>query len=119
MTYRVLLLIPEGLSFDLLSQEQQSAIQGVFGQYVLPMPGTIPHDGLVLCDAVVDESFNPADMGDLGLDWPLVGIFDEAGSVVMPLDEAAFMARLPAPDTGDKVLHEPHRWAGWPKCFGE
>lgn len=119
MTHRVLLLVPEGLTFDMLTPEQQDAINGVFGQYVLPMPGTLPFLNRVLCDALVNDSFDPGKLGPLGLPFDIVGMFDEAGSVLIPLNEADFMARLPEPEEGEKVLAEPHRWSGWPKCFGE
>ena len=52
MSYRILMLVPEGLTLDALSSEQQAAIASVLGQYVLPMIGTIPNAGMVVLDGV-------------------------------------------------------------------
>lgn len=119
MYYRVLFLIPEELTFDMLNAEQQAAIRSVLGQFVLPMPSTIPSGGKVVCDAVAGDNFNPDAIGSLGLPFELIGLWKEDGTIVMPLNEAEFMARLTEPAEGVKVLLEPHRWSGWPKLFGE
>ncbi len=119
MTFkRVILTVPEGLSFDNLTTEQQEAIRSVFGQYVLPMPNTIPNAGKVLCDAVTTDQFNPSRISELGLPFVLIGMFDGDGLEVIPLNTDAFLSYIPNPPSGPKVLYETHRWAGWPKCFG-
>lgn len=123
MTLSCLLLIPEGLTFDLLTPEQQAAISGVFGQYVPVMPGTVAKDGLVVCDAITADNFRPETMGDYGLGWPLLGLWNaETGEALMPVDTAAYLARLaPVVVTDEEgavvtstpaTLHECHRWAG-------
>lgn len=119
MSYRVLMLVPEGLTFEALTPEQQAAISSVFGQYVLPMYGTIPDAGKVVCDAVAGDNFNPDNIAPLGLPFELIGMWQEDGVAVIPLNENEFLAHLPEPEGGVKVLHEPHRWSGWPKCFGD
>ena len=116
--YRVLLLIPEGLTFDLLSLEQQTGINSVFGQYVMPMPGTIAANGTVVCDAVTLSTFDPTYMAPLGITWPIIGMWDNSGAIIVPLDEGAFMTHLPDPDVGPKTLYETHSWAGWPVLIG-
>lgn len=40
---RLILTSPTGLTLDQLTPEQQAAIQSVFAQYILPMPGTISY----------------------------------------------------------------------------
>ena len=112
---RVLLLVPEGLTFDMLSVEQQAAINSVFGQYVNPMPATITHNGMQVVDAVTADNFNPTVMVDFGIDWPVIGMWSFDGAVLSPLNETEFMKFLPEGAT----LHEPHRWAGWPQVIGE
>lgn len=116
--YRVLLLIPEGLTFGMLTPDQQAGINSVFGQYVMPMPGTIAANGTVVCDAVTLSNFDPTHMAPLGITWPIIGMWDNTGVAVLPLDEAVFMAHLPEPDVGPKTIYEPHSWAGWPTVIG-
>lgn len=129
MSYRVLMLVPEGLTFEALTPEQQAAISSVFGQYVLPMYGTVPASGKVVCDAVAGDNFDPSSIATLGLPFELIGMWKDDGTIAIPLNEAEFMARLPDTKIYDEsgsvvgsaspVLHEPHRWSGWPKLFGE
>ncbi len=123
MYYRVLFLIPEGLTFDMLTPEQQAAIQSVFGQFVLPMPSTIPYGGKVVCDGLAADNFDPSTLGPLGLPFEIIGLWEWDGadyiSEVVPIDAVAFMAHLPLDENGDpQPLHEPHRWSGWPVLFG-
>lgn len=125
MTLNVYLLIPEGTTFDNLTEEQQAAIQSVFGQYVMPMPGTKAHDGTVVCDALAHDSFDPTLMPGLGLWWDIIGMWRDDGTVVVPLDETKFLERLADKVTYDidgnvistesPTLHQPHQWSGWPK----
>lgn len=121
MYYRVLFLIPEGLTFDMLNAEQQAAIQSVLGQFVLPMPSTIPFGGKVVCDGLAAENFDPERIGSLGLPFEIIGLwgFDGKNAIeVAPLNETAFMAHLPLDENGGpQPLHEPHRWSGWPELF--
>lgn len=113
MTKRVLLLVPESLTFDMLTQEQQAAINSVFGTYVTPMPGTVDVDGLSVCDALTADNFDPTLMPGLGLDWPIMGIWHEDGTELHPFNADAFLRHLPegVPNV------EPHMWAGWPTCI--
>lgn len=112
--YRTILRIPVGLTFDQLPTELQAAISRIFGQYVMPMPGTVPADGYVLCDAVTLDTYDPESMAQYGINWPTVGLWTVKGEAEVPFDEAAFMRHLPDPEDGVKVLYEPHKWAGWP-----
>lgn len=123
----VYLLIPEGLTFDQLADKQQDAIAGIFGQYVMPMPESMAVDGLVICDAICSDAFDPALMGPLGLDWEVIGMEQWDGddtSVLIPMDEAKYTERL-APvmvvnDAGKVLSENPrgfvqvHIYAGWP-----
>ncbi len=112
---RVLLLVPEGLTFDMLSVEQQAAINSVFGQYVNPMPATITHNGMQVVDAVTADNFNPTVMVDFGIDWPIVGIMQWDGAseevtIIQPLDVELYRQHMP-----DGTVTECHRWSGWPE----
>ena len=117
MSYRILMLVPEGLTLDALSSEQQAAIASVLGQYVLPMIGTIPNAGRVVLDGVAADNFDASTIPLLGLPFEVIGQWKEDGTVIVPFDDEKFLAHLPDPEEGDKVLHEPHRWAGWPELF--
>ena len=68
--YRVLLRMNEGTTFESLTLEQQEAIASVLGQYRLPMPGTNPALGKVICDCLAASNFDPATMPGLGLNSP-------------------------------------------------
>lgn len=117
MTFRVLILVPEGLTFEALTPEQQVAVNSVLGQYVLPMPSTIAADGQIVLDGVAADNFDPATIAPLGLPFEIIGIWRDDGHVVMPLNEGIFLRHLPELEQGIKILHEPHRWAGWPELF--
>lgn len=122
MYYRVLFLIPEELTFDMLTPEQQAAIRSVFGQFVLPMPATIPANNKVVCDGVAAENFDPSTLGPLGLPFEIIGLWEWDGAEyineVVPINTTEFMAHLPLDENGDpQPLHEPHRWSGWPVLF--
>ena len=124
---RILLLIPEGLTFDILTEAQQNTINRVFGQYIMPMPSTIVVDGFQICDALTIDSFNPDNMAQYGIDWTIIGMWNDIGETLISLDETELLKRL-----SDKVnydeegnelsrerpsLYEPHRWSGWPKII--
>lgn len=88
----------------MLTPEQQAAIQSVFGQFVLPMPDTIPANNKVVCDGLAAENFDPSTLGPLGLHFEIIGLweFDGENSIeVVPLNETAFMAHLPLGENGD------------------
>lgn len=92
------------------------------------MPGTVPGDGRVLCDAVVGDNFDPAVMPGLGLDWPVLGLWQWSGAgdlvTLQALDPVVLLAHLlPVPmlDGEGNVIGEappvavlPHAWGGWP-----
>lgn len=111
--FRVILRIPEALEFDALTSEQQSAIQSVIGQFVMPMPGTVTAGGYKICDAVTGGNFQPELMELYGFNWPIVGMWDASGNELKPFDSATMLAHLPE----GSELYEPHRWAGWPELF--
>lgn len=123
MTKRVILLIPEKLTFDQLTEDQQTAIRGIFGQYVMPMPSTVAVNGLQVCDALASDAFNPDNIALLGLDWEILGMWNEQNQVLIPLDRTVFTEYLAPVNTYDEegteltsepaTFHEPHRWAGW------
>lgn len=125
---RAILRLPEDTRFESLTEEQQAAIQSVFAQFVLPMPGTVPADGWELVDGVAQDNFDPTVMPDLGMDWPIVGLWqwDGVGDLVtlVPLNGEIMLQHLP--DTHDyddegnviatyaPTLHIPSQWSGWP-----
>jgi len=127
---RVMLLIPEGLTFEDLPEAQQEAIKSVFGQYAMPMPGTIAYNGLQICDAVTVDSFDPDLMQNFGIDWPIIGMWQwdmhsEALEELQALDEELFLNYLPNKaeynEAGEVIatyppeFHIPHNFAGWPE----
>ena len=91
-----------------------------------PMIGTIEVNNMVVTDTIVTE----ADLSDeniLGA-WGWDGASENVVTL-KPINEAVFLSHLPDVATIDEdgneidrqppTLHEPCRWAGWPKCFGE
>lgn len=126
---RVIIRAPAGFGQASLTAPQAAAIRGVMGQWVMPMPGTMSAAGYQLIDAVCLDSFNPDNIAALELPFDLVGLWQWSGHTpdateIMPLDEATLLAHLPPTPVRDEagevigstpaVLHEPHRWAGWP-----
>ena len=104
---RLILTSPNGLTIDQLTAEQQAAIQSVFAQYVLPMPGTITtgdsiynitrpdpesteevplpdvtttFTGTCILDAVTNDNFDPAVIEPLGLPFVLLGMWQWTGN---------------------------------------
>lgn len=112
---RLILTSPTGLTLDQLTPEQQSAIQSVFAQYILPMPGTIsygtetllliipdpaatednplptigsiPFTGLSILDAVTSDNFNPESIIALELPFTVMGMWQWEGNADLPLVE--------------------------------
>lgn len=112
MTLNVYLLIPENTDFEDLTEAQQQGIRDIFGQYVMPMPGTQAYDGTVICDAICDDTFNPEAMSPLGLTWEIIGMWREDGTNIVPLNQTKFTERLLSESP---TLHQPHQWSGWPR----
>ena len=126
---RLILTVPTGLTLDQLTPEQQSAIQSVFGQFTLPMPGTIEYNGLVILDAVTADNFNPDVLVPLGLPFTILGMWqwDGVGDVLTELQPLAseFINYLPSSVEYDiegnvvsrsiPLLHIPHGICGWPQ----
>jgi len=125
---RVFLLVPEGLTFDDLSEKQQEAIQAVFGEFCTIMPGTIPYKGKQVVDAIILNDFDPKLMKDYEIDWEIIGLWEKKEDSMWPLvefDKEAFMNYLPDVEELDEegkvigtkppVFHIPHNWAGWPE----
>lgn len=109
---RVIMTAPESLEWDDLTNEQQAAITGVLGQWVMPMPGTVAHDGRKIIDALTTDAFDPANIQLLKLPFVVLGILQYDGEIttnIHPLDEA-FYAYLENPENP----HIPHAWSGWP-----
>jgi len=128
LALRVILRVPEALTFEALSPEQQAAIASVFGQFVIPMPGTVPFGGYKLVDAITSPDFHPERMALYGMNWPAVGLWDNSGVALAPFDATTMLAHIaptqaydidgnPVGEPTPPVLHEPHRWAGWPELF--
>jgi len=127
MTKRVILKIPEGLTFDMLSELQQEAINVVFGQYVNPMPCTIPNDGKQLVDALCIDGFDPALMPQYNIDWEIVAIWQKSPTnkpeFIQAIDEEDFVNFIPdiaeydeegnVISTSPPVFKIPHVWCGW------
>lgn len=130
---RVILRMPASFTPASLTPEQAAAIANVLGQWVQPMPGTQAHEGDQLVDGVASDAFNPDNMALLGLPFTVVGLWQWSGyagdalTVLQALDEATLLAHLPPTPVLDgegnvtgstpAVLHEPHRWAGWPAAL--
>ena len=143
---RLILTSPTGLTLDQLTPEQQAAIQSVFVQYILPMPGTISYGtdsyttttpdpdsteetplepdiievftGLSILDAVTSDNFNPESIIALELPFTVMGMWQWEGNADSPLVE------LQALDPSfinylplDSILHIPNNWAGWPEVI--
>lgn len=142
---RLILTSPTGLTLDQLTPEQQSAIQSVFAQYILPMPGTISYGtdsytittadpdstteaplpdiievftGLSILDAVTSDNFNPESIITLQLPFTVMGMWQWEGNADSPLVE------LQALDPSfinylpiGSILHIPNNWAGWPEVI--
>ena len=122
MTKRVILKVPEGLEFTDLTEEQQTAIRNIFGQYVNPMPGTIAADGWQIVDALTNDSFDPALTVTFFPDWDILALWGSDKEILVPMDWDAFLPHLPDTHTYDdegNILtttpatpHLPHGWAG-------
>jgi hypothetical protein len=111
---RLILTSPTGLTLDQLTPEQQSAIQSVFAQYILPMPGTISYGtdsytittpnpdsteetplpdiievftGLSILDATTTDNFTVESITTLGLPFTIMGMWQWEGNVDSPLVE--------------------------------
>ncbi len=130
---RLILTCPTGLTLDQLTQEQQAAIQSVFAQFSLPMPGTKPFGdspytitrpdpestfdaplpdvievftGTVILDAVTNDNFNPDVLIPLGLPFTILGMWQWSGSgELTELQPLApeFINYLPNANTYDDV----------------
>lgn len=122
---RVILTVPQGLTFDMLTEEQQHAIKLVVGRYVNPMPGSVPFAGQQLVDALTADNFDPTTMGAYGISWPVLytAAWDGESPEVYklhPLDITEYRNYMPdvldaeGNPTGEKLVTECHRWAGWP-----
>jgi hypothetical protein len=109
MTKRILFHVEESLQFDTLPPQVLSTILALFGQYVV-MPGAVPSGGRKLVDCVCSDAFTPSALASLGLDWVIVGMWDDKGVPLIPLNEPLYLTFRPDGE-------ECHKWAGWPSCF--
>ncbi len=128
---QLFLLVPEGLTFEELAEEQKTAVNMVFGQYVNPVPGTKPFEGYQLVLAVTVDGFDPALMQEYGIDWPILGMWawdgeSDAVETLIELDQEAFLKYLPDMqeidfETGEVLsttppsFHIPCAISGWPE----
>jgi len=109
---RAILKIPEGLELSQLTQEQQAAIQSVFTEFVMPMPGTIPFNGHIIIDSIAGDNYDPETMQGLSLPFELLDLWqwDGVGELIR-LEESwgDIIDYFPA-----GVFNIPHGFAGWP-----
>lgn len=124
---RIIVSAPSSITLDQLTSEQRLGLESVLAQFVMPMPGTIPHGGQHSIDCVMKDNFDPQAIADLGLPFTILGYWawDGSGAVqtVTPLDPG-FINFLPDRVTLDEEGNEvsrlpplltlPHAWAGWP-----
>lgn len=108
---RVILSVPSDLDWDDLTEEQQAAISGVFGQYVMPIPGTIEYAEQKIIDAVTIDSFDPANIPVLGLPFEVLGLWQWDGNNMTTL-EALHEEFFNFVSSNTNAI--PHAWAGWP-----
>lgn len=108
---RVILSAPSTLDWDDLNDDQRLAINGVFGEYVMPMPGTIEYAGQKIIDAVTLDSFDPANIPILELPFEMLGLWQWDG-VSLTVLEALHEAFYDFVESGNRAI--PHSWAGWP-----
>lgn len=124
MTKRVILTVPEGLTFDQLTEQQQAAVQQVFGQHVNPMPSTKPFEGRQVVDAITIDEFDPSLMAAYGItDWEVLAMWEwdyaNAPIEIEQLDEENFRNYLHNfDDEGNELpglapFRIPHKWSGW------
>lgn len=125
---RAIIRVPEGVRYESLTPTQQEAIDSVFAQFVLPVPGTQAADGFELVDGLARDNFDPSVMPGLGMDWPIIALCDwqvgQEPAMVIPLDGAIYLSHLEPTVVRDEdgniietippTLREVHRWAGWP-----
>jgi len=127
---RLILTSPTGLTLDQLTPEQQAAIQSVFVQYILPMPGTISYGtdsyttttpdpesttdaplpdiievytGLSILDATTTDNFTVESITALGLPFTVMGMWEWSGNdnlVELQALDPRFINYLP--DTTDE-----------------
>jgi hypothetical protein len=127
---RAIVKAPDGITFDSLTVEQKAALESVFTQYTLPMPGTKSHGGYLIIDAVLKDNFDPATIDPLGLPFVLLGYWqwDGIGTLteIIPIDSTFidFIQDVVVYDfdynlisTTSPTLHETHKIAGWPDAF--
>ena len=126
---RLIFKIPTDFTPESLTPEQQTAIYSVFGQYILPIPGTIAVDNYHVGDAVVSDSFYINKISELELPMEILCLAKWNGrpeyglEIEIPLNES-FLTYLPdinIYDSEGNILttekHElvvPHNWSGWP-----
>ena len=123
---RVIVAAPETIALDQLTVDQQLGLEAVMAQFVMPMPGMIPHGGQQIIDCVMKDNFDPQAIADLDLPFTIMGYWEVNGAQVIehvPLDPG-FINSLPDRVTYDEdgnevsrlppVLTLPHAWAGWP-----
>lgn len=112
MAYRVILEVPQGMTFDMLSPEQQDAIRSVFGQFVMPIPRTVPYNGHVLCDAVTEDNFSLQAMQAGGFPFNLLGMWHiDQEAPVVELNTVQYI------NYTEGRAEELHTFAGWPPMF--
>lgn len=109
---RVILSALASLDWDDLTEGQQAAITGVFGEYVMPMPGTVEHVGQKIIDAITLDSFDPANIQILGLPFIVLGLWQFDGTVLTEM-EALNEVFYNYVASNNRLI--PHSWAGWPQ----
>lgn len=126
---RLIISIPAAESIDTVSAEAQAAVRAAGGQWASPMPGTQPHDGRYLADAVTQADVAPETVEALAPGWQVLGCWSDTGEAVRQLDLdalAPYLAPVPVFDLSKSPLDEgfrigtepaplriPHNFAGW------
>lgn len=133
MTKRVLLLVPEGLDFDALTNRQRTKLDELLIAYKNPMPKSKADGGKQVLDALVEDDFRLANITSLGLNWTILGQWKRTQTnkgknkrvraihrvdEVTPPDVAEITKRLVSIKDKDGVdtqvgIYESHKWLGW------
>jgi len=125
---RLILKAPEALALTDLTEAQHEAIRVLRGQFVSPMPGTVPHNGYKLMDCVVGDAFDEAILEQLDApfevfaQWQWDGNNDDFETLTpLPAEMIDYLPDISIFDEeGNQIgtkpaeLRLPHKFAGWP-----
>lgn len=102
---RIFLLVPEALEFDMLTEDQATAIQMVLGEPQIPMGGTRPYEGYKVVQALISDGFDPDEMINYSIDWEILGLWswteqtlDGEITEIIPIDRVRWLEQFQADD---------------------